>query len=189
MQAEALIGGFDDPARDAARAFRAALDALARPGTIRRIAGGRGPAPLSPAAATLLLVLCDGDTPLHLAGDHDRPELRDWVAFHLGAPLVGPAEASFAIGEWTALGPLGAYAIGTPEDPDRSATLIVECDRLVAEGARLTGPGIATENRLSLPEPEALATNADRFPLGVDLFLTCGDRVAGLPRSTRVEAG
>ncbi|MFN7596068.1 MAG: phosphonate C-P lyase system protein PhnH, partial [Cereibacter sp.] len=25
------------------------------------------------------------------------------------------------------------------------------------------------------------------FPLGFDAFLTCGSRVAGLPRSTRVE--
>ena len=33
---------------------------------------------------------------------------------------------------------------------------------------------------------DALTINA-LFPLGFDAFLTCGTRVAGLPRSTRVE--
>jgi alpha-D-ribose 1-methylphosphonate 5-triphosphate synthase subunit PhnH len=60
---------------------------------------------------------------------------------------------------------------------------------LVAEGARLTGPGIETEARLSLPEVAAFQANRARFPLGFDCFFTCGDRVAGLPRSTRVQEG
>ncbi len=185
--AEDLAGGFADPPREAARAFRAALDAMARPGSIRRLSGARGPAPLSPAAATLLMTLCDAGTPLHLAGDHDSGAVRAWVAFHLGAPLVAPGKAAFALGTWEALGPLGAYPKGTPEYPDRSATLIVEREALAARGARLTGPGIAAAAHLSLPDPARLAANVAGFPLGLDLFLTAGDRVAALPRSTRVE--
>jgi alpha-D-ribose 1-methylphosphonate 5-triphosphate synthase subunit PhnH len=60
---------------------------------------------------------------------------------------------------------------------------------LSATGARLTGPGIETETRLSLPEIAAFQKNRARFPLGFDCFFTCGDRVAGLPRSTRVQEG
>jgi len=188
MGSEALSGGFAKPAIDAARAFRVLMQAMARPGTIGQVAGARPPAPLSVAAGVAVLVLCDPDTPLYLAGAADCPEMRDWVAFHTGAPVVGRAGASFALGTWEALLPLGDYPLGQPEYPDRSATLIVEMAALSPEGARLCGPGIETEAALSLPEVAAFQANARAFPLGLDFILCCGDRVAALPRTTRVEA-
>lgn len=188
MTPDALEGGFANPAIDAAHAFRAALDALARPGRIVTVAGARPPAPLSVAAGVLVLVLADGMTPLHLAGAHDCPALRDWITFHTGAPLVGAEEAMFAVGSWAALQPTRRFALGTQDYPDRSATLIVEMPGLSASGARLSGPGIESYAHLSLPEAAAFARNAARYPLGWDAFLTAGDRLAGLPRSTRVEA-
>ena len=48
--------------------FRAAMRAMARPGTIEMLGAARPPAPVSAAAGTLLLTLCDHDTGLHLAG-------------------------------------------------------------------------------------------------------------------------
>ncbi len=190
MDMTAMDGGFADAPREAALAFRAALQAMARPGRIERLEGAVPPAPASSAAGALLLTLCDPETGVYLAGDHDTPALRQWITFHCGAPLVGPERADFALGTWAALQPVGAYRIGTAEYPDRSATLIVEMDALEAAGARLTGPGIETEAALSLPELAAFEANARRFPLGFDCYFTCGDRVAGLPRSTRVtEAG
>ena len=78
-------------------------------------------------------------------------------------------------------------AVGTPEYPDRSATLIVEMERLQASGARLSGPGIKAAAALSLPEITEFQANARHFPLGLDFLFTCGDRLAALPRSTRVE--
>lgn len=187
MTATALSGGFADAAVEGARAFRAVLDALARPGRIVAVAGARPPAPLSAAAGVVLLALCDGTTPLHLAGAHDAPEVRRWIAFHTGAPLVGAGEAAFALGSWEALQPASRFAAGTPAYPDRSATLIVEVPALANDGPRLTGPGIERSARLSLPEVAAFRANRARFPLGFDAILTCGDRLAGLPRSTRVE--
>ena len=184
-----LTGGFADPAVQAAEAFREVLQAMARPGRLARLAGAAPPAPCSPAAGAVLLTLVDGDTPLHLAGRHDCDALRDWVRFHTGAPLVGRAEAAFALGDWAALGPLGDYAAGTPEYPDRSATLIVELAGLEAKGARLTGPGIRDAAALSVPEVAAFADNAARFPLGLDFIFTAGDRMAAVPRTTLVEAG
>jgi alpha-D-ribose 1-methylphosphonate 5-triphosphate synthase subunit PhnH len=188
MTASALSGGFADAPVESARAFRAVLEVMAQPGTIRRVAGARPPAPLSLAAGVVLLTLCDGTTPLHLAGESDRPDVRDWVAFHLGAPLSGPEEAAFALGRWEALQPVSRFRIGQPDYPDRSATLIVECDRLVNQGPALTGPGIETAAWLNLPETAAFRANRALFPLGFDTILTAGDRLAGLPRSTRVEA-
>ncbi|MDF1855543.1 phosphonate C-P lyase system protein PhnH [Pseudooceanicola sp.] len=186
VDTEALSGGFDTPPVAAAHAFRAAMSALARPGRIETISGGRAPAPVSVAAATLLLTLCDAETPLHLAGAHDNRAMRDWVAFHLGAPLVAPGDAMFALGTWEALGGLDRYAQGTPDYPDRSATLIVELSDLVASGSRLRGPGIRDAAALNLPDPVALQRNAAQFPLGLDFYFTCDSRIAALPRSTRI---
>lgn len=187
MTPEALLGGFVSPPQQSSRAFRSALTALSRPGTIVTVEGGHGPAPLSPAAAVLALTLLDGTTPVHLAGAHDTAALRDWLAFHTGAPVTGAEEASFAIGVWDALQPVTRFAIGTAEYPDRAATLIVETKALTATGPRLSGPGIAGTAHLSLPEVAAFHANRRLFPLGFDCFLTAGAELAALPRSTVVE--
>lgn len=184
MQAAALTGGFTDPAPEAARAFRAVLNAMARPGVVERVAGALPPAPLSVAAGVLLLTLTDRTTPIFLSLSHDLPLIRDWIAFHTGAPPAPAQEAVFALGDWEGLQPLSRFAIGTPDYPDRSATLIVEVAALAPATHRLTGPGIrgASVQRLPGVRPEA------RFPLGLDLILTCGDSLAGLPRTTSAEA-
>jgi alpha-D-ribose 1-methylphosphonate 5-triphosphate synthase subunit PhnH len=187
MTADVLQGGFADAPHQSARAFRATLEAMARPGEIRDLSWAVPPAPLSVSAGVLLLTLCDGTTPLHLAGRHDCAAVRDWITFHCGSPLVAAEDAVFAVGVWQALQPVTRFAIGQSDYPDRSATLIIEMPALTGQGQRLTGPGIATEARLSLPETTAFRANRALFPLGFDAFLTCGSQVAGLPRSTLVE--
>ena len=186
MEAHVLEGGFADPAIQSAMAFRAVMEAMARPGSLQEVSGAMPPAPLSPAAGAAILVLCDPDTPVHLAGTADCADVRAWIAFHTGAPLVSSADADFAIGTWSDLGDLSAYRIGTPEYPDRSATLIVEMQELTAEGVDLRGPGIRATAALSLPEKAAFQANRKQFPLGLDFIFTCGDALAALPRSTEV---
>ena len=188
MQTDALQGGFPNPPVDAAHAFRAAMTAMARPGHISRVTGGLPPAPLSVAAGVLVLTLCDPETPVYLAGAADCPAVRDWITFHTGAPFLQARNCAFAIGTWDALQPLDAYPVGTAEYPDRSATLIVEVPELSDRGARLTGPGIRDEAQLTLPNIDAFRLNAARFPLGWDCFLTFGDTLAALPRTTKVGA-
>lgn len=184
----ALTGGFATPPQDSARAFRALLTALSRPGTILTLESAAPPAPMSAAAGTLALTLLDPTTPVYLAPGHDGQDLRDWLAFHTGAPITDdPAVADFAFGTWAALQPLDRFAIGTAEYPDRAATLVVEMTDLAARGARLTGPGIEGVAFLSLPETAVLRENNLLFPLGFDTYLTCGSQLAALPRSTRVE--
>ncbi len=186
MTTTALEGGFTDAPRAASYAFRALMNAMARPGTIENLSGATPPAPLSVAAGTALLTLADADTPVHLAGTTDTQYIRDWLAFHTGAPVAPAENAVFAVGTWKDLLPLEAYSIGTPEYPDRSATLIVECDSLSQTGSRLTGPGIRDSAQFSLPDPLAMARNHALFPLGLDFYFTCRAQVAALPRSTRV---
>lgn len=186
MATSALEGGFKDPAIDAARAFRPVMESMARPGSIFPIKGGQAPAPCSGAAATVLLTLCDSETPVFLAGDYDNDEMRKWLAFHTGAPIVGASHCVFAVGDWDSLLPLDQYQRGTSEYPDRSATLIVETPALSNSGATLKGPGIKDTASFDLPELAALQANRAWFPLGIDFFFTAGDQVAALPRSTEV---
>ncbi len=187
MTADILKGGFANAPVDAAHAFRAAMNVMARPGTIEVLNGAEPPAPVSAAAGTLLLTLCDPDTPLHLAGDYDCEAVRSWISFHIGAPIVAAERAMFALGKWEALAPLTRFAIGTPEYPDRSATLIVEQAKLDQDGMSLRGPGIKDCASMFLPETEAFQRNATLFPLGLDFFFTSGEQVSALPRTTKVE--
>ena len=181
-----LDGGFTDAAAQSARGFREILLALSQPGTIVTLEGAQPPAPLSVAAGVAALVLLDSTTPVHLAGAQDCPAVRDWLTFHTGARFVGAQEAAFAIGPWAALAPVDRFAIGTPEYPDRAATLIVETGVLKAEGSRLRGPGIDGQALLTLPETAAFVANRALFPLGFDTLLTCDAQLAGVPRSTIV---
>ena len=188
MISDFLAGGFSEAPIQSARAFRQVLEAMARPGTIRCVAGAQPPAPLSVAAGIVLLTLCDGTTPLFLAGAANCQAIRNWVTFHIGAPLVAAGDAVFALGRWEDLHPVTRFRIGQPDYPDRSATLIVERDRLSNQGPALTGPGIETATWLNLPETVAFRANRALFPLGFDTIFTAGNQIAGLPRSTRVEA-
>ena len=186
MDAETLSGGFVDPAIQSAQAFRSVMEAMARPGTLRRVNGAEPPTPLSKAAGAVLLTLCDTETPVYLAGDTDCGAVHAWLAFHTGAPLTGPSHCMFAVGRWEALTPLSGYPIGTSEYPDRSATLIVEGSERVESGATLKGPGIKESSSLFLPEIRAFQDNRTLFPLGLDFIFTNGDRLAALPRTTEV---
>lgn len=187
MDQAVMTGGFADPPIQSAWGFRAAMTAMARPGDIMTVTGAQAPAPVSVAASVLMLVLCDPDTPVWLAPSHDSDALRRWIAFHTGARVVAArGDAAFALGAWDSLLPLADYRNGTPDYPDRSATLIVELPVLRAEGAMIQGPGIKNSARLSLPEVAPLRTNHALFPLGLDFFFTSGSALAALPRSTVV---
>lgn len=186
MSATVLGGGFRDVPVEASRVFRAAMNAMARPGDIQEVEGVAPPAPLSMAAGALLLTLCDPDTGVYLAGVADTETVRTWLGFHTGAPFVSADRADFAVGSWVDLMPLDQYRIGTAEFPDRSTTLIVEMPRIAGSGPALSGPGIRDTAHLSLPDTAAMQRNAMLYPLGVDFFLTSGSQIAALPRSTQI---
>jgi alpha-D-ribose 1-methylphosphonate 5-triphosphate synthase subunit PhnH len=178
------LPGFTDPAIQSAQGFRVLMQAMACPGTIHKLDLVHAPV-IGPAAATTLLLLADPTTPLHIAGA--LPKLDQWLRFHAGCPLVAPENATLAVGRWTDL-PLDRFSVGLPDYPDRSATLIVELDQLDDNGPRLTGPGIREQASLSLPDVDAFIRNNALLPMGLDFIFTCGNRLACLPRSTRVEA-
>ena len=198
MSAAALKTGFSDAVSASQSVFRTVMMALARPGTIRRIACGiDAPATLDPAAAAVALALCDFESTLWLDETLARDEgVTEFLRFHTSAPVIAEKGlAAFAFfHRGSELPPFEAFAPGSLEYPDRSTTLVVPVEHLADdEGWRVTGPGVAGEGRFNAgPLPadilERLARNHALFPRGVDLVLTCGDRLAAIPRSTLVEA-
>jgi alpha-D-ribose 1-methylphosphonate 5-triphosphate synthase subunit PhnH len=186
--------GFEDPVLGAQEVFRDALQALARPGRIVAVSAQAAPPQgVHPAANALLLALLDHDTRLWLS-----PGVRgaaDYLRFHTGCvPVCDPAEAHFALAAADELAELQAFAAGSDERPDDSATVVLQVDFLSAgDGWRLAGPGIRGRCGLSVrgarPEFAAQwARNHASFPRGVDVFLACGASLCGLPRTTRIEA-
>lgn len=187
MDATTVTGGFAHAAHGSAHAFRATLEAMARPGAAQTLRGAQGPAPMSAAASAVLLTVLDHGTPLALLGDFDRGEVRDWLRFHTACSFSTPEQAAFVLTDWAHALPLERFAQGSAAYPDKSATLIVELAQWGEPRVRLSGPGLPHATPAALPFDPALVSNHQGFPLGVDFLFTCGDQVVGLPRSTQVE--
>ena len=183
-----------DPAFASQAAFRALMEAFARPGEIGKIRGVNAPAPLAPASAALVQSLADYETPIWL--DHtlaDVPAVAEWIRFQTGAPLVtDPVEAVFAIiADPHGMPDFARFALGSEEYPDRSATVVVQVERFGGRSINMEGPGIKTARSLAaepLPDDfvERLRANRELFPRGIDLVLVAGEQLAALPRSLRI---
>jgi alpha-D-ribose 1-methylphosphonate 5-triphosphate synthase subunit PhnH len=183
---------FAEPVLDAQDCFRAVLEAMSRPGRVQRLALPLDPpAPLDAASAAVLLTLIDSETPLWLDAG---AEAEGWIRFHAGCALAPAAEALFLLATGTPPA-LAGLRQGSDEAPQDGATLIIQVGGLEeGRGWRLTGPGIETEHRLAVAGLPAgfvaeRAGLAGRYPRGVDVILCAGDRLAALPRTTRIEEG
>jgi alpha-D-ribose 1-methylphosphonate 5-triphosphate synthase subunit PhnH len=191
-----LATGFADPVLGAQATFRCLLEAIAHPGRIvPTTTNPIPPAPLLAPAYAAALSLLDFETPVWLDNSLGTAGVRDTLRLHCGCPIVRqPHEASFALLAANARTPLASFAAGTPEYPDRSATVIWQVEQLANDrGAVLTGPGIRTSVRLrveGLPDDfwSQWGTNHRQYPLGVDVVLVTQDRIAALPRSIAVQA-
>jgi alpha-D-ribose 1-methylphosphonate 5-triphosphate synthase subunit PhnH len=189
--------GFVEPVGGAQRTFRCVLDAMAHPGRIACLPPDllvANEAGLSSVAAAIALTLIDFETPVWL--DHALARAASFLRFHCHAPIATtPERCRFAFAaDIAGLPPPDAFDLGTEDYPDRSTTLILEVPAL-DQGPilRLRGPGIRDETILQIQGLskrfwDARAALASRFPLGLDLILTAGDRLACLPRTTIAEA-
>ncbi|WNK20288.1 phosphonate C-P lyase system protein PhnH [Halomonas piscis] len=190
-----LWPAFNDPVHDSQRLFRQLLQAMAEPGTLEMLRAPEPPreASIGPALWGVLLTLCDLDTPLWIAGELDSPSLREALRFHTGCPVTeDSAAAEFALLTSGTLAREIEFATGSDAYPNRGATLLIAIDHLEAPGPwQLSGPGIADRRHLDIGDADDLMTrlNANRtsFPRGIDVILTCNDRLVAIPRSTRVE--
>ncbi len=191
-----LPPGFADKVLSAQSTFRSVMDAMARPGTVQRIAPVAGtPGAMMRGTAAIALTLFDHDTPVWLdAAMSDGSGVVKWLKFHTGAPVVSDTSiAAFAlIADSAALPALERFALGTSEYPDRSTTIILQVDSLSAGRTyELSGPGIDGSAILKATiKPsdlfERLRVNEALFPRGIDLVLVADDAVVAIPRTTRV---
>ncbi len=166
--------------------FRSSLDALARPGELRRLV------PLfdSPLLA-MASVLLYAEVSHYYEGTLDFGLVRALC----GSSPAQAAQADYLFFEAPRAEYLEQANPGTPESPELSATLVFDCSRTAHHTASrviLSGPGIRQQKELVLPAGrDFLAQFREKnesFPLGIDLFLiTAEHQLIGLPRTTEIE--
>ena len=190
-----LETAFTLPVQDAQHSFRRLLKAMSEPGVIVALHQLKhGWQPLNVATTSVLLTLADNDTPVWLSHALHNDIVSQSLRFHTNAPLVEqPQQATFAVSSDTISSEqLNALCEGSAKAPETSATLIVQVPSLSGgRMLRLTGAGIAEERMIAPQLPSCilheLTERPHPFPLGVDLILTCGERLLAIPRTTHVE--
>ena len=193
-----LPAGFADKVLSAQSVFRSVMDAMARPGSIQRVASAAGtPAAMMRGTAAIALTLFDHDTPVWLDGRMSATaDVAKWLKFHTSAPVITDSSiASFAlVGDPENLPALDRFAFGSNEYPDRSTTLILQVESLSGGPVvELHGPGIdGTAALRASIQPrdlfERLSINATLFPRGIDVVLVDDDAIVAIPRTTRLAA-
>lgn len=211
-----LSVGLRNPVPDAQACFRVLLEAMSRPGRIVSLPEaamctlvcpptGAGQRPMGAGTALLLLTLLDAETSVYLHGSLDDDALRAWLRFHTGVgESTGHSGPAFTVARAEEFGPSlwGVLELGTDEAPQLGTTLIMEVGGLSDSAPlasdqghcalRLSGPGIADRQVLQVLGSDAdlwryRITLQPAYPRGFDMILVCGNRVAALPRSTRVQ--
>ena len=171
-----LKPGFEDKVFDATAGFRAVLKAMSRPAEVLPLPViPEAPAGLRAGSPAGAVVFDGGHEGGHVGG---------------GDPLV----VRFAVMSVASdLSAVDAMPVGSAEYPDRSATLILESDALVAgKGPSFSGPGIKDRRRFDVALAAAtlwsrVAANRTLFPRGLDWIFTSHSQIAALPRTTKVE--
>ena len=193
-----LPAGFADKVLSAQSTFRSVMDAMARPGSVHRVAAAAGaPRAMMRGTAAIALTLFDHDTPVWLDPLlSETGHVTKWLKFHTGAPVTANSSiCSFAIiGDSRALPALDRFAFGSNEYPDRSTTLILQVDSLTRGPLlELRGPGIdGTAVLQAAIQPadlfERLEINRTLFPRGIDVVLVADDAIVAIPRTARLVA-
>jgi alpha-D-ribose 1-methylphosphonate 5-triphosphate synthase subunit PhnH len=158
------------------RAFSALLNALSYPGRPFRLPAGDP---------------CEhiGRALLDLETSYYTPDSKlDAVLSQTGARPLLPERASYHFyPDSVDLEAAGSASMGNMLYPDGAATLIVRCD-FSGTVYEFSGPGVQGSIRVPLNLPHTFWSLRERaiYPLGWDVILTDGQRIIGIPRTTRV---
>jgi alpha-D-ribose 1-methylphosphonate 5-triphosphate synthase subunit PhnH len=174
------------------RAFRAMLNALARPGTIERI----DPLPDVPSpfalAAALLEAVVDHEVTFAIAPGNAAVE--EAVLRRTGSIVGEPATADYVVTTLSALpATLVAVKAGSPEFPDHSATVVTVVPGFDSgQSLLIEGPGIPGSTPIAIEgwtpaHTQAFREKNDLLPQGVDLVLVdAAGCLAAFTRYTRI---
>ncbi|MCL4527717.1 MAG: phosphonate C-P lyase system protein PhnH [Gammaproteobacteria bacterium] len=176
-------------ALDCQRTFRVLLEAMSCPGQCMTLPDSAEESPFRPACTAILRTLLDADTPVALAYPDAAAEY--WLRMRCRAPVVTPKDAVFAVAaDWSWEDHI--FPIGTEEEPESSATLIIEIPTLQGgPNLILRGPGIhgmrAIAPKIGAGFLPFSQHNHSLYPRGVDLILCSGRDFFCLPRTTEIE--
>jgi alpha-D-ribose 1-methylphosphonate 5-triphosphate synthase subunit PhnH len=169
--------------------FLALMWSLSYPGTPYGL-----PQPVQSQAQAIEAI---GETLLDLETSFYTPDKSlQHVLARNGAPLVAIENANYhfyPLVNATTLEAISRANIGTALYPDTSATLVLGCHFQQGTTLRLTGAGIPQQTTIQvggLPhEFWQLRAQANKYPLGWDVFLVDEMNVMGIPRTTMIEVG
>lgn len=165
--------------------FDALMWALARPGLVQTLA--------YPGMLALAESLLDRECTFFCSDQ----ALKDKITA-TGAQVVPIAKAEYvfiSLEDRRQISDLSTLLAGNLLYPDASATIFAPATIGRATGSdirlRLSGPGVNGSIDISVggvdPSFWTLRAKAVRYPLGWDVYLTDGDRLVGIPRSTEIE--
>lgn len=195
LDLSSLLPGFADPTRESQAAFRAIMNATARPGSVADLSFAPAPPEgLNGAAGAVALTLADQDTAVWLDPALRGTGAQTWLRFHCNCPLVeDPIKAVFAlVADPATMPPLAAFNQGDAKYPDQAATIIVMVPSLQGgQTLSLQGPGIETQTAFAptgLPAPfwSDRAELVAHFQYGIDLMLCAGSQLVSIPRTTGI---
>lgn len=176
--------------------FRALLDSMARPGTVRMLPGARLGQGASTTIHQLMQSILDPEVSLSVAGD-DLEGVEAELRWLIGSPGAGADTADFLlVPSGDSQGQVRQLKRGQLDFPDDGATVVYGVERLAENGDEaampMTGPGIRSVVRPRLQglgdqELKHLKEINSEFPLGVDAIFADDDgRILCIPRSTRL---
>lgn len=159
--------------------YEALMWAMSRPGLLRTLPGT--------GQALIVETLIDRECAVYCE-DADLAQ----IANRVGAHMVTPDAADHLfLSQAPEPAMLASLAMGSDMYPDGGATLVVPVTIGAGPQLRLTGPGVNGDVTIAVEGiPAAFWAERERtmrYPMGFELFLIDGDKVLGLPRSTKVE--
>lgn len=165
------------------RVFRKLLKAFAFPGTVELIEND--------CIFSILDCILDKNVTYYT----EDPYIKE-ICTKIGAIEVSIDRAEFVISTVNIIDKIARICIGSPQYPDKGATLIRIVDSLDRGlSLRLRGPGIKGETVISikgldLREIEEISRINKMYPLGIDLLLIDRDcRILAIPRFVTLEIG
>ena len=185
--------GFSNPILDSQAVYSTLMSAMSEPAKVFELNKYcDGPQGLYPTTAAIALTLFDNDTKIFHTSSLD--DAQDWVRFHCSAPSTQQEHnADYAIvSKASHVLDFSKLAIGTPEYPERSTTLIFEVESL-EDGAcfEARGPGIENIHLFSVKGiheecEEVVTNNHGLFLQGLDCILVSSTSILCLPRTTKL---